>query len=111
MSTDSQSFIASVIVFVALFLVGCVMQMMANGRLKKYHKQDPNVENIILSISNNSPGRTISFLRFVIKKEFIELHDPTLTIYCNILRVLYPCFVVVFLWLCYVVLFMLPRIQ
>lgn len=111
MNTDSLTFLASIAVFVAMFLTGLVVQVMVNGRLKKYHMEDPSAVGVILSISNNSPGRALSFLKFIIRREFSRLNDDTLDMYCNTLRIIYLCFVVLFLWLCYVVLFMLPRIQ
>jgi|SwirhisoilCB3_FD_contig_31_8809973_length_797_multi_2_in_0_out_0_2 hypothetical protein len=97
-------FITSLIGLIALFIVGTSVQVIIKQRLKKYYASNPSTPDITFNPLNHSAGRTLLFLRFIAQKQYVNLNDAKLTRDCSTLRVLYVCYLVLFVWVAFTIL-------
>lgn len=97
-------FIASLGCLIALFVVGVWMQATVKRRLKNHYASNPDVPDVTFNPLDHSASRTLSFFRFIASKRYSHLNDAKLTRDCNALRVLYACYLAVFIWVIFAVL-------
>jgi H+/Cl- antiporter ClcA len=97
-------FMASLIGLIVLFAVGTSVQVTIRRRLNRYYANNPNAPDVTFNPLEHSANRTLTFLRFIAQKQYVNLHDSKLTRDCNALRVLYMCYLVVLVWVAFAIL-------
>ncbi len=104
MTLPNLALVVSLSAFVALFIAIGWMQLAVKRRLKKHFANNPNIPNVTFNPLDHSASRTLSFLKFIVRKQYSNLSDTKLTRDCNALRVLYICYLVAFVWVAFAVL-------
>lgn len=108
MMLSNWIFVAGVIVFIVLFISVVFVQTIVKKRLKKFYANNTVVPAITFNPLDQSANRTMSFLKFIAKREYGALNDNRLTRDCDMLRILYICYILVFIWVCFSLIFKRP---
>lgn len=99
-------FFFSMAAFIVLFLAVIVVQVVVKFRIKKFHANSPIGICCAGGTHSGQSSKSLNFLRFLTHKEYILLDDNRLSKLCAALKVLYICYIFVFLWVCFEILFM-----
>lgn len=93
------------IVFVVLFFVLFALQSFVKARLKGHFSSDAILNNASVNVFDHSARGTMWFIGFLMRREYGRLGDKKLIFYCDILRVLYVCYLLLFLFLAMSIIF------
>src|SRR5574337_256031 len=96
--------IVSLGVFITLFFTVVWIQAAVKRRLRNHFAGNTNIPDVTFNPLDHSASQTLLFLKFITRKQYSNLNDAKLTRDCNALRVLYVCYLMVFVWVIFTVL-------
>ncbi len=94
------------ILFVLLFASVFVWLALCNWLYNRLDKQHPEKYNAmgrpgLMWNQNNSMSNAVALLTFLFQREYLDLHDPTLTRFCQFMAVFLILYVI-----CFAILFL-----
>jgi len=93
------------ILFVVLFFVLFALQSFLKARLKDRFSSDTILSDTRINVFDHSARGTMWFIGFLMRREYSGLGDRKLVAYCDVLRVLYVCYLLLFLFLAVNIIF------
>lgn len=104
----SVVFVIGLSIFFALFVAIAWMQITIRRSLKKNYNSNPNILGIAFNPIDHSARQALLFFKFIMKKQYNGLNNAKMARDCNVLRALYVCYLLAFVWVCLSVV-LLPR--
>jgi hypothetical protein len=92
-------FVVSLCCFVMLFILVVFLQTVIKLRLKKCHANNGGTPDVTFNPLDHSARRTLLFFKFLVKRQYTNIDDSRLILYCNTLLVLYLLYIASFVWI------------